>query len=75
MVSPRGGEPTQLNYRLEKTAGGWKIIDVNVLGVWLVQNYRTSFAAEIGKSGIDGLVQTLSARNKTLAEAAAKSRA
>ena len=47
------GDPIQLDYRLEQTGGGWKIYDVNVLGVWLVENYRNSFAQEIGSNGID----------------------
>jgi ABC-type transporter MlaC component len=50
VIQPRG-EPIQLSYRLEKTAAGWKIYDVNVLGAWLVETYKGSFAAEIGKSG------------------------
>lgn len=58
------GEPIQLDYRLEKTAAGWKIFDVNVLGVWLVEQYRTSFAQEIGASGIDGLITKLADKNK-----------
>lgn len=66
------GEPVQLNYRLEKTPEGWKIYDVNVLGAWLVQTYKGSFASEIGKSGIDGLINTLAEKNKRLADAAAK---
>lgn len=61
------GEPIQLNYRLEKTPNGWKIVDVNILGAWLVQTYRNSFAAEIQKGGIDGLIKTLAERNKQLA--------
>jgi phospholipid transport system substrate-binding protein len=60
------GEPIQLNYRLEKTPNGWKIVDVNILGAWLVQTYRNSFAAEIQKGGIDGLIKTLADRNKQL---------
>ncbi len=64
------GDPIQLDYRLEKTDGGWKIYDVNVLGVWLVQNYRNSFAQEIGNNGVDGLIAKLAERNKA---AAAKS--
>ena len=64
------GDAVQLDYRLEKAAGGWKIYDVNVLGVWLVENYRNSFAQEIGANGIDGLIATLAAKNKS---AAAKS--
>ena len=58
------GEPIQLDYRMEKTAGGWKIYDLNVLGVWLVETYRTQFAQEISARGIDGLIAALALRNK-----------
>ncbi len=62
------GEPIKLDYRLDKAgegaAAGWKIIDVNVGGIWLVQNYRSQFAGEITKGGIDGLIKTLVERNK-----------
>ena len=58
------GDPIQLDYRMEKTAGGWKIYDLNVLGVWLVETYRTQFAQEISARGIDGLIATLALRNK-----------
>ncbi len=58
------GDPIQLDYRLEKTPTGWKIYDVNVLGVWLVENYRNSFSQEIGANGIDGLIAKLAERNK-----------
>jgi phospholipid transport system substrate-binding protein len=59
------GEPIQLDYRLEKTPDGWKIYDLNVLGIWLVETYRTQFAQEINARGIDGLIETLSQRNKS----------
>jgi phospholipid transport system substrate-binding protein len=59
------GEPVQLDYRLEKTPNGWKIYDLNVLGVWLVETYRTQFAQEITAKGIEGLIATLSQRNKS----------
>lgn len=62
------GDPVQLDYRVEKSPTvGWKIYDVNVLGVWLVENYRNSFAQEISKGGIDGLIAKLSERNKSAA--------
>lgn len=67
------GDPIQLDYRLEKTPGqgsGWKIYDLNVLGVWLVETYRGQFAQEIGAKGIDGLIATLSQRNKANAKKA-----
>ncbi len=66
-VIQQRGEPIQLNYRLEKTPAGWKIYDVNILGAWLVETYKGSFSAEIQKGGIDGLIRTLSERNKRLA--------
>jgi phospholipid transport system substrate-binding protein len=61
------GDPVQLDYRLEKTPGvgaGWKIYNLNVLGVWLVDTYRSQFAQEINAKGIDGLITTLTERNK-----------
>jgi phospholipid transport system substrate-binding protein len=59
------GEPVQLDYRMEKTATGWKIYDLNVLGVWLVETYRTQFAQEISAKGVDGLIASLAQRNKS----------
>ena len=62
------GESIQLDYRLEKTPGqgaGWRIYNLNVLGVWLVETYRSQFASEINAKGIDGLIATLAARNKS----------
>lgn len=62
------GDPVQLDYRLEKTPGvgaGWKIFNLNVLGVWLVDTYRSQFAQEINSKGIDGLIVTLTDRNKS----------
>ena len=59
-----GSEPLQLAYRLEKSTGPWKIYNVNVLGSWLVENYRTVFTQQISAGGIDGLIDYLAARNK-----------
>ena len=66
------GEPIQLSYRLAKSPNGWKIYDINVLGAWLVETYKGSFATEISKGGIDGLIKTLSDKNKKLAGSIAK---
>jgi phospholipid transport system substrate-binding protein len=63
-----GGEPTQLDYRLEKTDAGWKVYDINVLGVWMVEQYRNMFTQEIGAGGIDGLIAKLAERNKSAAK-------
>jgi phospholipid transport system substrate-binding protein len=67
------GDPIQLDYRLEKTPGegaGWKIFDLNVLGIWLVENYRSQFSKEINEGGVDGLIKSLSDRNKSNAKKA-----
>jgi phospholipid transport system substrate-binding protein len=58
------GEPIQLDYRLENTPQGWKIYDVNVLGVWMVEQYRNEFAQVLNNGGIDALIARLAERNK-----------
>lgn len=63
-----GGDPIQLEYRMERTPGegsGWRIYNINVLGVWLVETYKSQFTQVINTKGIDGLIDTLVARNKT----------
>ncbi|WP_431100214.1 MlaC/ttg2D family ABC transporter substrate-binding protein [Roseateles noduli] len=64
------GDPIQLDYRLEKLDSGWKIYDVNVLGIWLADQYKNSFAQEINAKGIDGLIKSLAERNARPATAA-----
>lgn len=62
------GEPIQLEYRMERTPGqgaGWRIYNLNVLGVWLVDTYRSQFSPIVSQKGIDGLIQTLAERNKS----------
>ena len=64
---PRRPEPVEVSYRLRKSPGGWKIYDVNVMGAWLSETYKTTFASEITKGGIDGLIGTLEEKNRQLA--------
>jgi phospholipid transport system substrate-binding protein len=62
-----GAEPVDIDYRLEKSAeapSGWRIYNMNVAGIWLVDTYRTQFAQEINAKGIDGLIASLSERNQ-----------
>ena len=62
------GDPIQLDYRVEKAAdapAGWRIYNLNVMGVWLVDNYRSQFAQEINAKGVDGLIASLADRNKS----------
>jgi phospholipid transport system substrate-binding protein len=65
------GDAIQLDYRLEKTPGvgaGWKIYNLNVLGVWLVETYRSQFAQQINAKGVDGLIDALAEQNKANAK-------
>lgn len=72
-IKQTGGKPIQLDYYLEKNSGGWKVYDIEVGGISLVTNYRSSFSQEVRANGIDGLIAVLQAKNKT-AEAPAKTK-
>lgn len=61
-----GNKPVQLDYALEKQGDAWKVYDVIVAGVSLVTNYRDTFTQEVRSTGIDGLIQMLTNRNKQL---------
>lgn len=65
LVSDSGRDPVQVDYRLEKTDAGWKIYDLNVLGVWFIQNYRNQFSSIASQEGgVDALIKALASRNQ-----------
>lgn len=59
-------EPIQIDYYLEKEGGGWKVVDINVFGARLVENYKNTFNSEINNGGVDGLIKSLAAKNRSL---------
>ena len=59
-------EPISIDYRMQRTASGWKVYDFNVLGLWMVEHYRAQFAQIISARGIDGLIGVLIEKNKSL---------
>lgn len=63
----RGREPVAVSYRLHQSPDGWKVYDVNVLGVWMVETYKSSFTPVLSRDGIDGLIRTLAEHNRALA--------
>ena len=67
-----GADPIDVNYSMEKTDKGWKVYDVTIAGVSLVQNYRNTFNTEVQKAGVDGLITTLASKNRTLGQQSAK---
>lgn len=74
-INQPGGKPVTVDYRMEKGQDGWKVYDVVVADLSLVQNYRGSFESEVRRGGIDGLVKALAGKNRQLAaqkQAAAK---
>jgi phospholipid transport system substrate-binding protein len=69
-VIQSGAQPVPIDYSMEKTTTGWKVYDVMVGGVSLVANYRTEFNNTVRESGIEGLIKTLSAKNRMFEAAA-----
>ena len=67
LIKQPAGQPIAIDYRMEKGAGGWKVYDVTIEGISLVENYRNTFNNEIQRSGVDGLIKALSDKNKALA--------
>ena len=65
VVRQARGEPISVDYAMEKTERGWKVYDVKIAGISLVENYRTTFSAEIERSGVDGLIKALADKNRT----------
>ena len=62
--SQRNGPQVNVDYRMESTPEGWKIYDINVEGIWLIQNYRNQFAQQIRQNGVDGLIAALNQKNQ-----------
>jgi len=73
-VKQSGGKPVEIDYYLEKGGQGWKVYDIEVAGASLVTNYRSTFAQEIQKGGVDGLIKSLQEKNKALETAPAKAK-
>jgi phospholipid transport system substrate-binding protein len=71
-VQQPGSKAIQLDYSVEKLDSGWKVFDVTVAGISLVTNYRDQFGQEVRNGGIDGLISTISAKNRSLDGSLAK---
>ena len=67
-VSVPGRQAVPVDYRMRLTDEGWKIYDLNVLGLWLVDNYRVQFSQIVGSKGIDGLINEIVKKNNKLSK-------
>jgi phospholipid transport system substrate-binding protein len=65
-VRQSGAEPVTIDYSMEKTPGAWKVYDVAVGGVSLVTTYRDAFVNEVRNTGVDGLIKTLTEKNRQI---------
>ena len=64
LVKEPGKKPLPMDYRMTNASGGWKVYDVVVENLSIVTNYRSSFHAEISRSGIDGLIRVIETKNQ-----------
>ncbi|MDR1311145.1 MAG: ABC transporter substrate-binding protein [Burkholderiaceae bacterium] len=74
ITQPGNPEPIELSYRLEKQTDGWKIYDINVMGAWLTESYKATFSSEIERGGVDGLIATLTEKNRGLSRQQGKTK-
>lgn len=74
VINQPGAQPIAVDYSMEKTAQGWKVYDVKIEGISLVDNYRSTFNTEVQKNGVDGLIKALADKNKSFAQARASAK-
>lgn len=72
LIKQPTGQPIAIDYSMEKLAGAWKVYDVKIEGISLVENYRNTFNNEIQRGGVDGLIRSLGDKNKALAAQASR---
>lgn len=72
LIKQPSGQPIAIDYGMEKTDKGWKVYNVKIEGISLVENYRNTFNSEVQKNGVDGLIKALADKNKVLAQASQK---
>ena len=72
LIKQPSGQPVAVDYGMEKTDTGWKVYNVKIEGVSLVENYRNTFNTEVQKNGVDGLIKSLAEKNRTLAQVSQK---
>lgn len=64
VVKQPSGQPVAIDYAMEKTSQGWKVYNVKIEGISLVENYRNTFNSEVQRNGVDGLIRALNGKNK-----------
>ena len=76
LLKSAGSEPIALDYRIYRAKDElWKIVDVNIEGIWMVENYRSQFAAVLSQDGVDGLIKLFNEKGEELAKQIGKKEA
>ncbi len=65
LIKQNSGPPVAVDYNMEKTDAGWKVYNMKIEGISLVENYRNTFNTEVQKHGVDGLIATLAEKNRS----------
>lgn len=69
LMTSGSGQETGIDYRIYRSkTGEWKIVDVNIEGIWMVENYRSQFASVLSEGGIDGLIKLFKEKGESLAD-------
>ncbi len=72
LIKQSSGAPVAVDYHLEKTESGWKVYNIKIEGISLVENYRNTFNTEIQKNGVDGLIKSLTDKNRAYTQVVEK---
>ena len=71
-IKQNSGPPVAVDYNMEKTDSGWKVYNMKIEGISLIENYRNSFNTEVQKSGVDGLIAALAEKNRSATQVTQK---
>lgn len=71
-IRQNSGPPVAVDYSMEKTDAGWKVYNLKIEGVSLIENYRNTFNTEVQKNGVDGLIATLAQKNRSATQVTQK---
>ncbi len=64
VIRQSGTATIGMDYDMERLPEGWKVYDIKIDGMSLVTTYRETFASKVRESGVEGLIRTLSEKNR-----------
>lgn len=64
VINRQSGPAISVSYRLVLVGNHWKLYDLSVEGVSLIQSFRSQFANEISQGGMNNLLNRMKAHNQ-----------